>query len=101
MATTHLAEHWADIKTIDNDDDSQQWVATLKDGTVVSGPDEKSMRDSLRLLLIERTSKATGTPVDALQARLKRTWRIRIHQPTGGDAEADEEDEAPLFDLFA
>ena len=100
MATTHLAEHWADIKTIDKDDDIQQWVATLKDGTVISGPDEKSMRDNLRLLLIERTSRATGTPVDALQARLKRTWRIRIHQHTSGDKE-DEEDDAPLFDLFA
>jgi hypothetical protein len=97
MSASALGEFYIDVKKLEGD----VWVAKITDGldaeTTFTDTTEENVREKVRAHLLEIVAKSTNKPVDTLQARLKRTWRVRIVEL----ATSDGEDDLPLFDLFA
>ena len=98
MSTPTTTEFYVDVKKLEGD----VWVAKIADVEVPEFKDvsEEAVREQVRLHLLGFVASATGKPVDALQARLKRTWRVRVVEKESASSRADEDD-MPLFDLFA
>lgn len=83
-----------DVKRVKkSEDDTDIWTARWND-QVFSADSEAGLREAVRLLLLDVVSRESGASVDALTAKLTRTWRVRI-------TESAEAEDAPLWDLFA
>lgn len=83
-----------DVKRVKkSEDDAEVWTARWND-RVFSAESEASLREAVRLHLLDVVSRESGASADALTAKLTRTWRVRITES------ADAED-VPLWDLFA
>lgn len=95
MSTSTLGEFFVDVKKLEGD----QWVAKITEEDVTfTDTTEENVREKVRQHLLASVAKTTNKPIETLQARLKRTWRVRIVESTSG---GNDDDDMPLFDLFA
>lgn len=81
-----------DVKRVTKDD-TDIWTARWND-QVFSADSEAGLREAVRLHLLDVVARESGASVDALTAKLTRTWRVRITEST-------EAEDVPLWDLFA
>jgi hypothetical protein len=86
-------EFYVTVKKLEGD----EWVATLGEQSFRAAS-EAEVREAVRLHLLESVARSTGKPIESLQARLKRTWRVRVVEKA--EPKADDDDDMPVFDLF-
>lgn len=86
-----------DVKRVTQQNGSELWTARVQDSDLVfDAVTEESLREAVRLSLIQVESAKQGVPGTSLAAKMTRTWRVRL-------VENEEDDEGVTggWDLFA
>ena len=70
-------EYIIDVKRVKNSDDIDEWSGKIN-GKIFKALNEETLREDIRLYLLDIVSKETNKDINNLKATLKRTWRVRI-----------------------
>lgn len=87
-------EFVVDVKRKKDQNGNDVWSAQTN-GVKFTGDTEESIREQVRVYLLQEVSQKTNKHVDTLEAKLTRTWRVRIN-----NVEAEENDEFIGYSLF-